>query len=114
MHHLAKTFVDKRLAFFDEPSKDDGTKRLDIRRIKDLSSGDARIRGRALQANVVQDACWRALIVIACNESNFPKIDATDRPLMKRMKVLKMRGLFVGRAELVQRTDGEDEHVFLL
>ena len=108
-------FIDKRLAFFDEPNKDDGHHRMDIRKIKDLCSGDARIRGRALQANTVQEARWQALIVIACNESNFPKIDATDQPLMDRMKVVKMRGLFVGDKELAKRAVAEDDkHVYLL
>jgi phage/plasmid-associated DNA primase len=104
-------FIDKRLTFFDEP---DAGKRLDIRRLKDLTSGDSRIRGRGLQSGVMQEACWRALIVIACNEGNFPRIDATDRPLMRRMKAIQMRGLFVGPEELAQRLDAGEEHVFPL
>ena len=91
-------YAHKRLAFFDEPSGADSRKRLDIRRIKDLVSGDARIRGRYLRANEMQEHVWCALIVIACNESNFPAMDASDRPMVKRIKVLKMRSTFVEAA----------------
>jgi hypothetical protein len=37
----------KRLAFFDEP---ESGQKLDMSKIKDLSSGDARIRGRGFQS----------------------------------------------------------------
>ena len=62
------SYIGKRLAFFDEPSSNEGTKRIDIRRLKDLSSGDSRIRGRMLHSNDVVEASWQALIVIACND----------------------------------------------
>ena len=99
--HSATTlsFAGKRLAFFDEPDAD---KKLDTRKIKDLTSGDARIRGRVFNSAEVVDFAWSALIVIACNQSNFPRMDASDRPFIARNKVLKMRSLFVAHAVLSQ------------
>jgi phage/plasmid-associated DNA primase len=44
-------YIGKRIAFFDEPSK-----RLDLLRIKDLTSGDACITGRRLHSNDVVEA----------------------------------------------------------
>ena len=86
------SFAGKRLAFYDEPDSD---KKLDARKIKDLSSGDARIRGREINAGRIANDVWEALIVIACNQANFPVIDGNDRAMIKRLKVLKMRSLFV-------------------
>ncbi|PNH02121.1 putative helicase [Tetrabaena socialis] len=109
------SYIGKRLAFFDEPSSSDGalSKRLDIRRLKDLTSGDSRIRGRMLHSNDIVDARWEALIVIACNESNFPSIDATDAPFVRRMKALKMRTLFLPPEQYQQYLlNGDDVHVF--
>jgi hypothetical protein len=81
-----------------------------MRKIKDLSLGDARIRGRGFSSAEMVDAEWTSLIVIACNESNFPSIDASDRPLIRRMKALKMRSLFVPPDELGEHA--EEEHVY--
>ena len=102
--HSATTlsFAGKRLAFFDEPDAD---KKLDARKIKDLTSGDARIRGRVFNSAEVVDLEWAALIVIACNQSNFPRMDASDRPMIKRLKALKMRSLFVAKNALAQMTE---------
>jgi phage/plasmid-associated DNA primase len=100
-------YCNKRLAFFDEP---DGEKRLDLRRIKDLVSGQGRIRGRQLHSSDILDAPWESLIVIACNEASFPQVDASDRPLMRRMKALKMRSLFLDDKGLRDRhIDSYDE-----
>ena len=99
----------KKLAFFDEPSADEGYKRLDMRRLKDLSSGDAHIRGRYLMSNDVLEVPWRALLAIACNESNFPRFDPTDVPGIKRLKVLKMRSLFITAEEAEKRKKGPGE-----
>ena len=110
------SYSGKRLAFFDEPDKDSPQRPFDVRRIKDLTSGDAYIRGRWLNKNDVLEAKWEALIVIACNESNFPKIDTSDQPFVKRMKVLKMRGLFVAADVFAEHSakdiDEQEEHVF--
>ena len=51
------SYVGKLIAYFDEPScgSGPGAKRLDVRRIKDLVSGDSRIRGRNLQSsNIIE------------------------------------------------------------
>ncbi|PNH01530.1 putative helicase [Tetrabaena socialis] len=86
-----------RLAFFDEPDKD---AKLDIRRIKDLSSGASRQSGRACGGKEVEEFTWKALIVLACNEANFPVMDMSDQPFLKRMKPLRMRSLFVAPSDL--------------
>ena len=49
-------------------------------------------------------------MVIACNESNFPALDASDAPMIKRLKAIKMRALFVPPDQLA-RFEGED-HVY--
>lgn len=96
-----------RLAFFDEPDKD---ARMDIRRIKDLSSGASRQSGRACGGKEVEEFTWKALIVLACNEANFPVMDVSDRPFLKRMKPLRMRSLFVDTADIPGFE--EEAHVF--
>ena len=96
-----------RLAFFDEPDKN---AKLDIRRIKDLSSGASRQSGRACGGKEVVEFAWKALIVMACNEANFPVMDVSDRPFLKRMKPLRMRSLFVNTTEF-PAFEGEP-HVF--
>jgi hypothetical protein len=97
-------FVNTRLAFFDEPEPNN---RLDMRKLKDLSSGDARIRGRNFQDAKVVNEVWRSLIVIASNEANFPTMDVSDMPMIKRIKALKMRSLFLPPETLVDH-DGEE------
>jgi hypothetical protein len=97
-------FVNTRLAFFDEPEPNN---RLDMRKLKDLSSGDARIRGRNFQDATVVNETWTSLIVIACNEANFPAMDSSDRPMMNRIKALKMRSLFLPPETLVDH-EGEE------
>lgn len=103
-------YAGKRLAFFDEPEP---KMRLAMRKIKELASGDARIRGREISSANVVDCPWSTFIVIACNECNFPAIDAADAPMVKRMKALKMRAVFVEPGELGNngRYEGE-EHVY--
>jgi hypothetical protein len=63
----------------------------------------------------MKDCQWESLIVIACNEANFPHVDTTDRPLVKRMKALIMRSLFK-LAEEMEDAAGDggegDLHVF--
>jgi hypothetical protein len=81
-----------------------------MRKIKDMSSGDARIRGRGFSSAEMVNVEWTSLMVIAGNESNFPAIDASDRPLIKRMKVLKMRSRLLPSQELADHAD--EEHVF--
>ena len=51
-----------------------------------------------------------------CVQANFPRIDVHDRPLIKRLKAISMRGLFLTAHELQQREllGGTSEHVFLL
>lgn len=97
----------KRMARFDELDKH---MRIDLGRIKDLSSGASVQRGRSLRSNTVQEFEWTALVVIACNEGNFPTIDGADMAFLNRMKALKMRSLFVPAEEL-QDYDGVP-HVF--
>jgi hypothetical protein len=99
----------KRLAFFDEPDK---SAKLDVRRIKDLSSGKSRQSGRECGGSSVESFTWRALIVLACNEANFPEMDASDKPFLKRMKALRMRSIFVDPAELRQGLYRGEPHVF--
>ena len=108
------SYAGKRIAFFDEPDDAESRKRLDIRRIKDLTSGDSRIRGRLMHDNEMREFKWEPLIVIACNEANFPKFDASDRPLVKRMKVLPMRSVFREQSKLPGCQDGDarEEHAF--
>jgi hypothetical protein len=106
-------YVGKKLACFDEPSSDGGHKRMDLQKIKELTSGEAFITARANYGNAMLQADWECLIVIACNEANFPKINAADRPFVARMKALKMRGLFVSQAELSAMQADEEEHVFV-
>lgn len=95
-----------RLAFFDEP----GGEKIDLPRLKDLTSGESRQSGRACGSGAVERFKWRAFIVIACNESGFPTIDASDAAFLRRMKALRMRSLFVSEEEMPQ-FEGE-EHVF--
>lgn len=106
----------KRIAFFDEPCKNGPMKRLDIRRIKDLTSGDAYIRGRTLNDPTMQEWEWQSLLVIACNEANFPHVDGSDVPFLKRMKVISMRAKFLAadayEAHLAVPEDEREEHVF--
>ena len=97
-------YRNKRLAFFDEPDKD---KKLDVRRLKDLCSGASVQRGRQLHCRDVEEFDWRCLIVIACNESSIPTLDAADEPFIKRTKVLRMRSLFLRREELRERAEDE-------
>jgi hypothetical protein len=102
------SYADKRLAFFDEPEPN---MRLDMRKLKDLSSGDARIRGRGFHEGQVVDLTWQCLIVIACNEANFPAMDASDMPMVERLKALKMRSLFL-KANSSRRQLAGDDFVF--
>lgn len=99
----------KRLAFFDEPDK---SAKLDVRRIKDLSSGKSRQSGRECGGSAVESFVWQALIVLACNEANFPEMDASDKPFLKRMKPLRMRSIFVDPAELRQGLYRGEPHVY--
>ncbi len=109
-------YAGKRLAFFDEPSASAGhsTRRLDLTRIKDLTSGTSRIRGRYNHANTMEEERFTCLIVIACNENNFPKVDGTDLPFVKRMKPVKMRSVFVTKEEYATRVANGDENVYIL
>jgi phage/plasmid-associated DNA primase len=106
-------YIGKKIACFDEPSSDGGHKRMDLQKIKELTSGEAFITARANYGNAMVQEDWQCLIVIACNEANFPKINAADRPFVARMKALKMRGLFVSKTELPAMLADEEEHVFL-
>ena len=106
------SYAGKRLAFFDEPDDAESRKRLDIRRIKDLTSGDSRIRGRLMHDNEMREYKWEPLIVIACNEANFPKFDASDRPLVKRLKVVRMRSVFRASSDCAQGDGAQEEHVY--
>ncbi len=96
-----------RLAFWDEPDPD---MKLDVRRFKDLTSGQSRQSGRQCGAPTVEEFTWEALMVLAANESNFPTMDSGDQPFLLRMKVLRMRSLFVPQRQL-QEYEGEP-HVF--
>jgi phage/plasmid-associated DNA primase len=102
-------YAGKRLAFFDEPEPN---RRFAMRKIKELASGDARIRGREFGSAGVVDLPWQTFMVIACNESNFPALDASDAPMINRLKAVKMRSLFVA-PERIERYAGEG-HVFPL
>jgi phage/plasmid-associated DNA primase len=108
-------YAGKKLAFFDEPSSNEGhsQKRLDLMKIKDLTSGAAQIRGRMNHANVMEESPFNCLIVLSCNESSFPKINATDMAFVKRMKPIKMRSLFVSNEEHAAMIANGDEYVYV-
>jgi phage/plasmid-associated DNA primase len=103
------SYIGKRLAFFDEPPAS-SSQRLDGKKLKDLTSGDARIRGRNLHESEVIEAPFEALIVIACNENNFPNVDASDVAFINRMKALRLRSLFVPEEVLGEYSS--QEHVY--
>ena len=93
-------FKGKRLACFDGPVN---LQLLDISKIKDLTSGDARIRGRAPHSNVVIDAPWRALMIMCSNENVLGDFSRTDTRFIKRMLVFNMRARFLEDDDAVMR-----------
>jgi len=99
----------KRLAYFDETSAD---QKIDMGKLKELTSGCAAIVGRNSHARHVQEHPWTALIAITCNEGNFPSISSSDKPFLKRLKVLKMRSKFVSDDEYEAAAAEDDAHVF--
>ena len=107
-------YFGKKLAFFDEPSANNYAKRLDLERIKDLTSGVALVSARANYSNTMDSERFSALIVIACNHGNFPSIKGADMALMKRLKAIKMRSLFVPANELATHVAQGDTNVYAM
>jgi hypothetical protein len=68
---------------------------FDVAKLK-LLSGCGTFGGRAAHSANVHSFAWRALIVIAANESSLPAINAgSDDAFQRRMVALKMRAYFV-------------------
>jgi hypothetical protein len=89
------SYMGKRLALFDET---DATRKLDIGKIKRLSGGAPTMGARNAKADHVTEFRWTAFMVIACNQFQFPQINATDEALMERVMPVPMRAKFSDKA----------------
>lgn len=91
-------YAGKLLAFFDETNPD---RELCENRIKQYANGDHVVSGRDAYEKG-GSFVWRALIVISCNENNFPIMRSDSEALMNRMIVMP------ARAKVVPRIDERD------
>lgn len=97
-------YCGKRLAFFDELAS---TMRIDMSKLKELTSGRCKVTARVIRESQMVEFVWEALIVLACNQNCFPKIDASDAAWLSRMVVIPFKAKFCGSEEDYRRCEGE-------